>query len=116
MPFPFKDEALKTYLAAEKVTLMPQQQYFDSYKLDARGVTAVSSSTLKKKLGFAEVQKFDKTTLDAVRRVASTSTGDDCGEGQFEITPVQAAYASSPVLGGWQRNWAMMKAPVNWQP
>jgi len=116
LPFPFKDEALKTYLDAEKVTMMPQQQYFDSYKLDARGVTALSSSALKKKLGFAEVQKFDKTTLDAVRRVASTSTGDDCGEGQFEVTPVPAAYASSPVLVEWQRNWAMMKTPVGWQP
>jgi L-ascorbate metabolism protein UlaG (beta-lactamase superfamily) len=81
MPYPFKDDALKTYLDAQKVALMPQKQYFDTYRLNAGGVSMQPNSEVKKKLGFADVQKFDKTTLEAVSRVASTSSGDDCGEG-----------------------------------
>ncbi|HEV7819781.1 MAG TPA: hypothetical protein VGO84_01285 [Burkholderiales bacterium] len=86
MPFPFKDDTLKAYLETEKVAIMPQQQYFDSYRLDARGVAAKPNSDVKKKLGFAEVQKFSKAMHDAVRMVASTSLGDDCGEGIFGST------------------------------
>jgi len=86
MPFPYKDDALKAYLDAEKVALMPQQQYFDSYRLEARGVSTRPNSEVKKKLGFAETQKFSKAMRDAVRMVASTSLGDDCGEGVFGST------------------------------
>jgi hypothetical protein len=86
MPFPFKDDPLRAYLDAEKVALMPQQQYFDSYRVDARGVTANPNSEVKKKLGFVEVQKFSKAMHNAVRMVASTSLGDDCGEGVFGST------------------------------
>ena len=83
---PLKDDALKAYLDAEKIALMPQQQYFDSYSLNARGVTAKHNSEVKKKLGFSEAQKFSKAMHDAVRMVASTSLGDDCGEGVFGST------------------------------
>jgi hypothetical protein len=86
MPFPFKDDTLKAYLEAEKIAIMPQQQYFDSYRLDARGVSAKPNGDVKKKLGFAEVQKFSKAMHDAVRMVSSTSLGDDCGEGVFGST------------------------------
>ena len=86
MPFPYKDDPLRTYLDAEKIALMPQQQYFDSYRVDARGVTTNPNSEVKKKLGFAEAQKFSKAMHDAVRMVASTSLGDDCGEGVFGST------------------------------
>src|SRR5258706_4042347 len=86
MPFPFKDDPLRAYLDAEKISLMPQQQYFDSYRVDARGVTANPNSEVKRKLGFVEVQKFSKAMHNAVRMVASTPLGDDCGEGVFGST------------------------------
>lgn len=81
MPFPFKDAALKTYLDAQKIPLMPQQQYFDTYRLDQHGVAMQANDEVKKKLGFAAVQPFKQAMLDAVTTVALTSYGDDCGEG-----------------------------------
>jgi hypothetical protein len=95
MPFPFKDDALKTYLDAEKVVLMPQQQYFDSYQLDARGISAKPAGELKKKLGFSDTQRFSKAMRDAVRLVSSTSLGDDCGEGAFSSS-MSSATADNP--------------------
>jgi hypothetical protein len=93
MPFPYKDDALKAYLGAQKVALMPQQQYFDSFHLDVRGVTAEPNHETKKKLGFAEVQQFSKAMRDAVSLVASTSLGDDCGEGAFSSVGALATVA-----------------------
>ncbi len=86
MPFPYKDDALRAYLDAEKIALMSQQQYFDSYRLDARGVSVKPNTDVKKKLGFSESQKFSKAMHEAVRMVASTSLGEDCGEGVFGST------------------------------
>jgi L-ascorbate metabolism protein UlaG (beta-lactamase superfamily) len=102
LPYPFKDEALKAYLDAEKIPLMPQQQYFDSYKLDAHGVSMKPNSDVKKKLGFAEVQRFSKQMLDATRMVASTSLGDDCGEGAF-TTPEQYGNLLENDAARWQQ-------------
>lgn len=101
MPYPFKDDGLKAYLAAEKVALMPQQQYFDTYRFDARGVSMRSNSGVKRKLGFSDVQQFPKTTMDAVDKLASTSWGDDCGEGGFaaEWTRSMLANALQPQQG-----------------
>jgi hypothetical protein len=45
------------------------------------GVTMDSNRALKSKLGFADAQRFSAAMLDAAMRVASTSVGDDCGEG-----------------------------------
>lgn len=60
---------------------MPQQQYFDKYRLDNDGVTMADNRNVKRRLGFSDVQPFDNAMLDAVTRVASTAYGDDCGEG-----------------------------------
>jgi len=91
MPYPFKDDALKAYLDAQKIPLVAQGQYFDRFRLDAGGVTPVANGDVKKKLGFADVQRFSREMLDAVRMVSSTSLGDDCGEGAFT-----ASAAASP--------------------
>jgi hypothetical protein len=81
LPYPFKDEALRAYLDAQKIPLMPQKQYFDTYVLTRSGVAMDNNHEMKAKLGFADVQPFKQAMLDAVARVASTSMGDDCGEG-----------------------------------
>lgn len=101
MPYPFKDDALKAYLEAQKVPLLAQQQYFDGYRLTAAGIKPMPNSDLKKKLGFSEAQKFSQATLDAVSKVASTSMGDDCGEGQFEIPLPGMAMAATPLPPEW---------------
>ena len=36
MPFPFKDDALRSYLEAQKIALMPQTQYFDKFDPEPR--------------------------------------------------------------------------------
>jgi hypothetical protein len=81
LPYPFKDDALKAYLDAQKIPMFVQKQYFDTFVLSRAGVAARDNREVKRKLGFADVQPFSKTMLDAVTRVASTSMGDDCGEG-----------------------------------
>jgi hypothetical protein len=80
MPFPFKDVNLSAYLDAQGITLMPQHQYFDTYRLDASGVTMKPNHAVKQKLGFADEQVFSTAMTKAVDRVASTAFGDDCGE------------------------------------
>lgn len=106
MPFPFKDDKLKAYLDEQKVPLLAQTQYFDGYRLTAVGIKPMANADLKKKLGFSEVQKFAQSTLDAVAKVASTSTGDDCGEGQFEIPLPGNAYADAlPALKPLPPEW-----------
>jgi hypothetical protein len=81
IPYPFKDDDLAAYLDSQKIGLLPQKQYFDMYVLTRKGVTMKMNHDVKQALGFADVQGFDKAMLDAVSRVASTSDGDDCGEG-----------------------------------
>jgi hypothetical protein len=81
MPYPYKDDALRAYLASQKVGLIAQKQYFDKYILTRDGVQTDANLEVKRKLGFAAEQKFSQSMLDAVAEVASTSMGDDCGEG-----------------------------------
>jgi hypothetical protein len=81
MPYPFKDDALRGYLGAQKIPLHAQTQYFDKFILSAGGIARDVNHDVKSKLGFADAQKFSQSLLDAVERVASTSVGDDCGEG-----------------------------------
>ena len=88
MPFPYRDDNLKAYLDAQNIALMPQHQYFDTYRLDRAGVTMV-----KQKLGFSDVQAFDTAMLKAVDRVASTSFGDDCGESLVESPWARSRFA-----------------------
>jgi hypothetical protein len=81
MPYPFKDDALQAYLAAQKIALVVPQQYFDKYVLTSAGVALDTNHAVKSRLGFADKQAFSAAMRDAVTRVASTTTGDDCGEG-----------------------------------
>jgi hypothetical protein len=93
MPFPFKDDSLKAYLDAQNIALMPQHQYFDTYRLDRAGVTMTPNHAVKQKLGFTDVQTFAKAMLDATENVASTSVGDDCGEGLVESPWARSTFA-----------------------
>ena len=81
LPYPFKDDALKAYLDAQRIPMFVQKQYFDTFVLSRAGVATQDNLEVKRKLGFANEQSFPKAMLDTVRRVASTSMGDDCGEG-----------------------------------
>jgi len=81
MPYPFKDDALAAYLKAQDIALMPQHQYFDKYVLTRAGVAMADNHAIKAKLGFSDTQAFKQAMLDAVQRVASTRSGEDCGEG-----------------------------------
>ena len=40
-----------------------------------------------------DAQRFSQSLLDAVTQVASTSVGDDCGEGFLEPSPWATAFA-----------------------
>jgi L-ascorbate metabolism protein UlaG (beta-lactamase superfamily) len=93
MPYPFKDDALRSYLDAQKVVLMPETQYFDKFILSRAGVTRDSNPAVKSALGFADAQRFSQSLLDAVIEVASTSLGDDCGEGFVAPSPWARAFA-----------------------
>ena len=93
MPYPFKDDPLRDYLGAQKVVLVPQTQYFDKFILSSSGVASDVNHAVKSALGFADVQRFSQSLLDAVTQVASTSLGDDCGEGFIEPGPWATAFA-----------------------
>lgn len=101
MPYPFKDDALQTYLAAQKVGLTPQHQYFDKFVLTKSGVATETNHDLKAKLGFADAQRFSQAVIDAVGQVASTSVGDDCGEGFQPPGEWQKAFAQLEPARGW---------------
>ena len=81
MPYPFKDDALSAFLKAQDIPLMPQHQYFDKYVLTKSGVAMDENHAIKTKLGFSDAQVFKQSMMDAVQRVASTRSGEDCGEG-----------------------------------
>jgi L-ascorbate metabolism protein UlaG (beta-lactamase superfamily) len=81
MPYPFKDDALVTYLDARKILLLAQMQYFDKFVLTPGGMSRDANHALKSALGLADTQRFSSTLLDSVDQVASTRVGDDCGEG-----------------------------------
>jgi hypothetical protein len=93
MPYPFKDEPLRSYLEAQKIPLLAQTQYFDKFVLSRSGVARDANHAVKSQLGFADAQRFSQSLLDAVDQVASTSMGDDCGEGFVEPGPWAKAFA-----------------------
>ena len=95
MPYPFKDADLKAYLDAQGIPMLPQKQYFDTYVLTKAGVTMEANHDVKAKLGFKDVQPFKQAMLEAVKRVASTSNGEDCGEGFSAPTPWMTWLASN---------------------
>jgi hypothetical protein len=78
LPFPYADATLSAYLDSQHIPLMPQHQYFDTYRLDASGVTMVPNHALKQKLGYSDVQAFPATTTALVTRAATTVAPDDC--------------------------------------
>jgi hypothetical protein len=89
LPYPYKDDALAAYLKTQNIPLMPQRQYFDTYVLTKAGVKMDGNHAMKARLGFKDEQPFKKAMLDAVKKVASTAMGDDCGEG-FSAPPAWA--------------------------
>jgi hypothetical protein len=93
MPYPFKDDALKAYLDEQRIPMLPQKQYFDTYVLSRAGVKMEVNHEVKAKLGFADEQPFKKAMLDAVERVASTRLGEDCGEGFTPPSPWASLFA-----------------------
>jgi hypothetical protein len=93
MPYPFKDDNLKAFLQQQRIPLMPQKQYFDTYVLTRNGVTTRDNHAVKAKLGFSDEQRFNKAMLDAVKRVASTAMGEDCGEGFAPPSPWATLFA-----------------------
>jgi len=94
MPYPFKDDALRTYLDAQKIPALAPTQYFDKFVLTRSGVARDANHAVKSALGFADVQRFSQSLLEAVTRVASTSVGDDCGEGFVEPSAWQTMFAT----------------------
>ena len=93
MPFPFKDDALRGYLEGQKVTMVAPGQYFDKFVLTRSGVALDTNHAVKARLGFADAQRFSQSLLDAVSQVASTSVGDDCGEGFAAPSPWATTFA-----------------------
>ncbi|HEX9602253.1 MAG TPA: hypothetical protein VF973_00790 [Myxococcales bacterium] len=80
MPFPFRDATLQAYLAANGIQLMPQGQYFDTYRLDANGVTMKPNQSVKQKLGFSDVQQFPAATAALAAAVQATVSPEDCDQ------------------------------------
>jgi len=105
MPYPFKDDALRSYLDAQKIPLIAQTQYFDKFVLTRSGVARDPNLAVKSTLGFAETQRFSQSLLDAVGQVASTSVGDDCGEGFVEPGPWARAFALVQAPSPASRSW-----------
>jgi hypothetical protein len=93
LPYPFKDEPLQAYLQGQKIQLFPQKQYFDKFVLTTSGVQTDANLAVKRKLGFADEQKFSRAMTDAVALVSSTTMGEDCGEGFAPPTPWANAFA-----------------------
>ena len=85
--------AVRATSQAQKVALVAETQYFDKFILSKDGVARDVNHAVKSQLGFADAQRFSQSLLDAVTQVASTSLGDDCGEGFLEPSPWATAFA-----------------------
>ena len=90
----FKDDAMGGYLEAQKIALYAQTQYFDKFVLSPGGLVRAVNHDVKSRLGFADAQQFSQSLLDALDRVASTSVGDDCGEGFAPPSPWATMFAT----------------------
>ena len=99
-PYPYKDEALREYLSVRKIQLVPETQYFDKFILTQAGVTSDVNHAVKSKLGFSDTKRFSAAMVNAVSQVASTSIGDDCGEGFSAPNP-------------WTDMFALMDKPLS---
>ena len=58
MPWPYADSALEDFLAQSRVRLLRPGQYMDKWRIDASGVAAVANSSVKRNLGFSDLQQF----------------------------------------------------------
>ena len=94
MPYPFKDDSLKAFLDTQKISFVPETQYFDKFVLSKNGVTAETNHAVKSRLGFEDTKRFSQSLLDAVTHVSSTSVGDDCGEGFQPQSDWEKAFAT----------------------
>lgn len=94
LPYPFKDDALKTYLETQKISFVPETQYFDKFVLSKTGVVTEMNHDVKSKLGFEDSKRFSKSLLDSVTQVSSTRVGDDCGEGFAPPSDWEKAFAA----------------------
>ena len=94
MPYPFKDDALRELPAgAEGRAGRRRRSTSTSSSSRKDGVARDVNHAVKAQLGFADAQRFSQSLLDAVTQVASTSLGDDCGEGFLEPSPWATAFA-----------------------
>ncbi len=78
LPFPYQDAALVGYLAGQGIPLLPETQYFDTYRLDASGITKVPNHDVKQKLGFTDVQQFPAATTALGAAVRAAVEPEDC--------------------------------------
>lgn len=80
LPFPFGDNNLAAYLDSLGIQFLPQHQYFDKYRLDEDGVTAVPNHEVKQRLGFSDVQAFTPSTAATARAVSAAIGPEDCDQ------------------------------------
>jgi hypothetical protein len=74
------DNTLKAFLDTNGIQMMPQGQYFDTYRLDSTGVTMKVNHSVKQKLGFSDVQNFTPATAAVARAVSATVGPEDCDQ------------------------------------
>jgi len=60
MPRAYSDSALEQFLATAGVKLVKPAQYMDKWRLDRNGLQPVPNTTVKRALGFADVQSFSR--------------------------------------------------------
>ena len=71
----------------------------DKFVLTPAAVTRDANPAVRSALGFADVQRFSRAVVDAIDEVASTSVGNDCGEG-----------FAAP--SAWSRAFALLEEPA----
>jgi hypothetical protein len=74
------DNTRKAFLDTKGIQMMPQGQYFDTYRLDSTGVTMKVNHSVKQKLGFSDVQSFTPATAAIARAVSATVGPEDCDQ------------------------------------
>ena len=67
MPYPFKDDALRAYLDAQKVAAARRRRSTSTSSCSRRAASRATPTTrVKSELGFADAQRFSRALLDAV--------------------------------------------------
>ncbi len=60
MPRAYSDASLEQFLKNAGVQLIKPGQYMDKWRLDRNGVQSIPNPTVKRALGFTEVQTFSR--------------------------------------------------------